>query len=371
MAFQIKNFASVAASIINILKATQTLVTDFNVGAVIRTMVEAVAAEIDELYQQMFIGLKEAIPVSVYNSFDFAALEALPASGLVRVTITSSASDTTIPASTSFSLDNGTANYLSNSDVTIPAGSTFADVLVTADTPGAFANITAGQVFLIAPAVSGLLSATNLAGFSSGTDAETPEDRKSRFRAFIASLPRGTVSALEYGLKLAFLTGSQGEVTERVISSSIVEPWLTDSTQPISLVNCYIHNGAGTTSVALIARAREVIYGYYDVNNVPVPGWKAAGVRVDVFGASEIAVNVAGVLVASDGFDPAVLRATASEAVYSYLLSLAIGQPAIKSEIIAIIMGIDGVFNITLSAPTADTSSNKTAKLMPGTIAIT
>lgn len=371
MAFQIKNFTSIAASVINILKATQTYVTDFNVGAVIRTMVEAIAAEIDELYQQMFIGLKEAIPVSVYNSFDFAALEALPASGLVRVTITSSASDTTIPASTSFSLADGTANYLSNSDVTIAAGSTFADVLVTSDTPGTFANITAGQTFLLAPALPGLLTAINLAAFTSGTDAETPDDRKARFRAFISSLPRGTVAALEYGLKLAFLTGPQGEVTERVISSSIVEPWLTDSTQPISLVNCYIHNGVGTTSGALIARAREVIYGYYDANNVAVPGWKAAGVRVDVFGASEVAVNVAGVLVSADGYDPAPLRVSAAEAVYSYVLSLAIGQSAIKSEIIAIIMGIDGVANITLSAPAADTAANKMTKLMPGTIAIT
>ena len=63
MAFQIKNFASIVASMINRMSATQNKVTDFNVGAVGRTLIEAPAIEIDQLYQQMFNGLKEAIPV--------------------------------------------------------------------------------------------------------------------------------------------------------------------------------------------------------------------------------------------------------------------------------------------------------------------
>jgi hypothetical protein len=52
-------------------------------------MIEAPAAEIDELYQQMFNGLQEAIPVSVFNSFNFPALAAQNASGLAQLSITS------------------------------------------------------------------------------------------------------------------------------------------------------------------------------------------------------------------------------------------------------------------------------------------
>lgn len=371
MAFQIKNFASISASILNILKATQNKVTDFNVGSIVRTMIESIAAEIDELYQQMFIGLKEAIPVSVYNSFDFAALTALPASGLVRVTITSSASATTIPSGADFTIATGASTYLSNVDVTIPAGDTFIDVLVTCDTAGTFANIAAGQVFAVSPEVPGIVSATNLAAFTTGTDAESIDDRKARFNAFISSLPRGTVAALTYGLNLAYLTGTQGNITERVVSSSIVEPWLDDPTEPISLVNCYIHNGVGLTSSGLVARAREVIYGYYDALGVAVPGWKAAGVHVEVFAATEVTVAVAGVLVAESGYDQPTLLELAEPVVYSYILSLGIGKPAIKSEMIALIMGIEGVANITLSAPAGDTAANAMTKLMPGSIALT
>lgn len=371
MAFQIKDFTSISASVLNILRATQNKITDFNIGSIVRSMIEAVAAEIDELYQQMFIGLKEAIPVAIYNSFQFQPLMALPASGLVRVTITASASPTIIPASTAFTLANGAANYLSNVDVTIADGNTYADILVTSDVAGAFANISSGQTFALAPAVTGLVSATNLSAFLSGTDEESIDDRKVRFNAFVSSLNRGTVAALSYGLNLSNLTDAQGNIIERVVSSSIIEPWLTDDTQPISLVKCYIHNGVGATSSGLVARARDVIYGYYDALGVAVPGWKAAGVKVEVYAATEVAVNVTGVLVAQSGYDKPTLLALAGPVVYSYILALGIGKPAIKSEMIALIMNIDGVANITLSVPSGDTAATAVTKLMPGTIALT
>ena len=50
--FQIKDFASITASMINWLRANTTKVTDFNVGSVVRTMAEASAAEMEELYLQ-------------------------------------------------------------------------------------------------------------------------------------------------------------------------------------------------------------------------------------------------------------------------------------------------------------------------------
>jgi uncharacterized phage protein gp47/JayE len=370
MAFQIKDFTSIVASMVNWMKATQQKLTDFNVGSVARTLVEAPAAEIDELYQQMFIGLKEAIPVSVYNSFGFDAVTELPATGLIRVQVTAAAVPITIPAGTTFSLAFGDVTYSSNNDVVIAAGSTFADVLVTCSVPGAAGNILAGQSFSAEPAIGGFQSAENLAAFVSGVDTENEQDRKNRFNAFIAALPRGTVAALTYGLNLAYLTDANGNKTERVVSSSIIEPWVDDDTQPIALVNCYIHNGSGGTSGDLVNRAREVIYGYYDDSGMAVPGWKAAGVRVDVFPATEVLVDVTGVLTAVAGYDKSALIVEAEQVIYTYILSLAIGAPVIKSELIALVMGIDGVFNVTFSDPADDVLADRQTKLMPGAIAL-
>lgn len=371
MAFQIKDFGSIAASMINWMKATQQKVTDFNQGSVARTLVEAPAAEIDELYQQMLNGLKEGIEASVYKSFDFDAITQLPATGLIRVSISASAFPITIPAGTEFAPVLGDATYLSNNDVVIAAGGTYADILVTCSVPGSAGNILPGQSFAAEPTIGGFVSAQNLAAFISGIDAEVSADRKLRFNAFIASLPRGTVAALTYGLNLAYLTDVSGNKSERVESSSIIEPWLTDSTKPISLVNCYIHNGSGGTSGALVNRAREVIYGYYDENGNAVPGYKAAGVKVDVFAAEEVPVGVTGVLTALAGYDKDALLERARQVIYAYILSRGIGAPVIKAELIAQVMDIDGVFNVTFSAPATDVTTDAKTKLMPGLITLT
>lgn len=371
MAFQIKDFRSIAASMINWMRATQNKLTDFNEGSVARTLVEAPAAEIDELYQQMFIGLKEAIPVSVYNSFGFDAVTELPATGIIRVSVTASAVSITIPAGTEFSLPFGDITYLSSTDVVIQPGSTYADVAVACSVPGSAGNILPGQSFTAQPTIGGFQSAQNLSAFASGVDTETAEDRKNRFNAFIAALPRGTVAALTYGLGLTYLTDADGNKAERVVSSSIIEPWLSDNTKPISLVECYIHNGTGGTSGNLVTRAREVIYGYNDASGNAVPGWKAAGVKVDVFAATESLVPVTGVLTPLAGYDKTSLIEQARQVIYAYILSLRIGEPVIKSELIAQVMGIDGVFNVTFSAPANDRTVDKKTKLMPGAITLT
>lgn len=355
----------------NWMKATQQKLTDFSVGSVARTLVEAPAVEIDELYQQMFIGLKEGIEVSVYNSFDFTKITSLPATGLIRVTITTSATPILISASTTFTPVGGGESYTSNADVTIAPGGTYADVLVTCETPGIIGNIQSGQAFSLSPQPSNFSSATNLAAFFNGVDEETPEERKSRFNAFVSSLNRGTLKALQYGLSLAYLTDSSGNTTERVVSSSIVEPYLTNPAATVSLVNCYIHNGSGTTSSALVARAIEVLHGYYDENNNPVPGWKAAGVKVTVAAATETTVNVTASLVPEDGFNEPTLISTATQVIYSYIISRGIGEPLILSEMIKQVKEIDGVYDIVFSSPSANVASTPQSKLMPGSITIT
>lgn len=372
MAFQIKDFRSIVSSMVNWMKATQNKLTDFNQGSVVRTMVEAPAAEIDELYQQMLIGLTEAIPVSVYNSFNFAAITELAASGMIRVNVTSSAAPNTIAAGTTFVPATGAISYEAVNDVTVAPGSTYADVLVICNLPGTVGNILAGAVFTVEPAIPGFVSASNLAGFVSGVDTESAEARKNRFNAFIAALPRGTVAAIKYALNnLVFLTDANGNKIERVVSSEVIEPWVADNSQPIAQVNCYVHNGVGGTSSTLVNRAIEVIQGYYDANGVAVPGWKAAGVKLNLFAASESSVAVSGALTAASGYDEATLIDRAEQAIYTYIMSLGIGETLIKAQLITLVKNLDGVANIKLTLPADDVTANAQTKIIPGAIALT
>lgn len=371
MAFQIKDFASISASMVNWMKAATKKVTDFNIGSVVRTLVEAVATEIDELYQQMWIGLREAIPVSVFNSFQFARIEAVPAGGLVRVTVTSSAAAVTVAAGTVFTTPGTQVAYTSTEEKSIAAGNTFVDVPVVAGTAGIVGNMAANQAFTLNPAPTNYVSSINQTAFINGVNEESDDARLLRFQAYIASLNRGTVAAVEYGLKTTVLTDTAGNVTERVVSAKVIEPWIADNTQPVSLVNCYVHNGSGGTSAGLVAKARSVVYGYTETNGVKIPGWKAAGVQVEVFAATEQTLAVAAVLTAAAGYVKATLVTAANTAIAEYIRSLPIGDTAVRSEIVAIAMNIDGVYNFVTSAPAGDTAVAASIKLMPGVITIT
>lgn len=370
MAFQLKDFSSIAASMVNYMRATTSRVTDFNPGSVARTLLESVAIEIEELYQNFFHGVKEAIPVSLYTSLDFDALSAIPASGMVRVSVTASAGIQTIPANTVFSSVGLATSYMSQEDVVVPAGNTYVDVRVVASVPGMVGNIAAGKQFQLTPAIPGMVSAENQAAFRNGSEAENEADRKARFRAYILALSRGTVSALEYGLKTAAIKNATGVEIERVKAASVIEPYKMDPIAPVAWVKCYIHNGTGQTSGELVARAAEVLHGYYDENGQAVPGWKAAGVKVEVFAAAETPVDVAGTLTEVPGYDKAALIDQAQQLVYGYLLGLNIGESAVKAEIISMIQQLEGVYNIVLPDLADVINSSSQAKLMPGNIAI-
>lgn len=358
---------------INRMKATTIKVTDFNIGSVVRTMLEAIGVEIDELYQQVFHGLMEAIPVATYNSFDFSLLPPIPASGSITVNITVQPTDTLIAAGTVFTPNGGSFTYISASDVHIAAGSTTASVIASANTGGALTNLPAGTTFSANPQPSGFVSASNIAAFSNGADEETADQRKLRFNQYIQALQRGTVAALQYGAKQTVLYDANGVEIERVRSVKVVEPWKTDNTQPISLVNVYVHNGVGSTSSALVAQAQNVMYGYYDASGNAVPGWSAAGVQVVLFAATEVIQNIVGALTPVAGTDVASLNIQAKSVISNYMLGLDIGKPLQVSEITALVMAIPGVANFILATPlpTSDVAVANNQKIMPGTINVT
>lgn len=369
--FQVKNFISIVASMVNRMRTTTTAFSDYNVGGVARTLVEAPAQEIDELYQQMLHGLVEAIPVSVYLTFNFPLLPPIAGSTLLLFTITSSAQDTLIAAGIVFTTPGSPVTFVSTADVIIASGSTTGNVPVAATTAGTVGNLASDAAFTPAPQTSTFVSATNLAAIINGQDQETADQRKLRFGRYIQALARGTLAAVEYGLSTTSLVDANGNVIERVQFAQVVEPFVTDSSQPVALINYYIHNGVGSTSDALLARAVVILAGYVDDGGNKVPGWKAAGVKAIGFKATETAVAVTGVLTTADGFDPNSLVAQVRTIIFTYLIGIPLDAPYIHAELYALIMAVPGVLNWVPSAPTADIAATSGVKLMPGTITVT
>lgn len=369
--FQIKDFLSICASMVNHMRGTQTEITDYNVGGVARTLIEAPAIEIDQLYQQMFIGLREAIPVSTYNSFGFARIPAQSASGIVRFAASPHPIvDLVISAGTVVRVPGASTGYITAADAIITAGSAYIDILVYAQTPGTAGNVAANTITQMDVPIPNI-TVTNLAAFSNGVDVETDDNRKLRFQRYITTIARGTVAALAYGAKTTEIIASTGAVLEQVKSVNIIEPYLVDPvTYPPALVWVAIHNGVGATSGALVTLCQQIIDGYVDATGTPIPGYKAAGVIAVVMAVGDIHVNVAATLTVATGYSAVSCRAAVADAVAAYLSALDVGQPALIAELVASAMAVPGVYNVVFSSPAGDVAITNIQKALPGTVAI-
>ena len=282
--FQVKDFSSVAASMIAHMRATQSEVTDFTVGSVARTLVEAPAIEIDEFYQRLLFGLLESIPVAVFDAFGFAALPALPASGQVRYTLSVLRSTPlAIPAGSIVKVSTDRRRYLVTQDAEIPAGQLSVLVSVRAEVPGVDWNASVGEIDQSLSSLAEQVAVTNPLPLSNGRDEESVEDRKRRFISFVGSLSRGTVYANDYAARSTMLVDGSGVPIEYVTHVGI------DEVPGYAAI--YIYSSAGVPSAALLAKIDDVINGHRE-NGVVVPGYRPVGVQVEVLPMSERKIDV-------------------------------------------------------------------------------
>lgn len=365
--FGTKNFLSIVAGMVNQMKGVTTKITYFSTGAVSRTMVEACAEEIDELYQKMLQGLVDAIPVAVYLAFNFNLLLASAANGIVTLTLDATVtSDTIIPAGTQVATDGRAKTYNTLVDAVIPAGQLTVSVGVACTVTGVAGNIGSGEITQIIGGAPNL-SVTNAAAFTNGTEDETDDQRRLRFNQFIDSLSRGPLNSIEYGLKLASITDpGSGIITERVTNAIAVELYRISSDNPLGYVDAYIYNGGSGATPALVTAAQGIIDGFIDTLGNLIPGFKAAGVIVRVHAVTLITQAVTMHLRTSDGTLSAEQDAAVRLAMADYFASIKIGGTLWRSKLEAAALTVDGIIDARVPTPTGDVTPLYSQLLVPG-----
>lgn len=280
-----KSFVEIVSGMIAHMQATQRSVTDFHIGSVARTLVEAPAVEMDELYQTMSQWVEDAIPVSMYDAFGFTQLPPASAGGMVRISTQTGLVDQPIPipAGTVFTRENPTVQYQTLADTTIPHGADHVDALLVAIQPGSTGNAPVGAMLGIGSGGIGQLTAVTIGRLVGGTDGETPDEQKARFVDYIESLSHGTVRSLLYAVKQAVVKDTNGVVIETVSRVGITEGGGT--------VALYLYGSHGAPSAELIASAQTIVDGEKTDERVVV-GYRPAGVRVDVLPMIEQLVPV-------------------------------------------------------------------------------
>lgn len=363
MAFRVRGFVEVVRGMIAHMRAAQSAVTDFSVGGIARTMLEAPAAEIDRLYQAYAQGLVEGIPTAIYRAFDFPLRPAVAASGMVRLTSTPLSTDPVVLSAGFLVASTSGARYSTATPVTVPAGGGDAEVLVVAQPAGAAGNAPAGGISVLVSSGHAIASVTNPLALVNGREAETEDERKLRFVEFVRSLARGTVASNVYAVRLAQVLAPDGTVAERVARVSVDET--------LGHVEIRIHNGVGATSAELVNRAIELIEGHADPENgVFVPGYRPTGMRVDVLPMDEIAVNVSVQVRVPAGLRSVALGDRIAASISAAIRGVESGGNLLPLDVLNATLGVPGVTGATVTAPVELIPCPASAVLLPGTVEV-
>ncbi len=278
--FQIKDFSSIVSAQINVARSTTDKITDFLPGSVARTLMEAPASEMEELYIQMLHGLLEAIPEATYRSFGFDRLQPARANGFVSLSLSPSPSvDINIPLGTTFMTSDG-RTYSSTEARVWPAGVPLVRVPVQSTIVGAQGNVAAGAIN--ATTLTGGAFIVSNSAITSGRDLESDDERLARFAAFIRSLSRGTMEACRYAVSLSRIFDADGNTAEYVTR--------VGEQEDRGYVRFWIYSSLGVPSSALVMQAQRLLDGYRTDDGTIVPGYRPAGVRVEALAMVERAV---------------------------------------------------------------------------------
>lgn len=362
MAFQLKDFLSISASMINHMRGTQTKITDFQPGSGARTLVEGPAVEIEELYMQMFIGLREAIPVAVFQSFGFDKLPPRYSRGFVSVSAAVAPQEAfVVPAGTEFARDDRFV-YTSTQDVAWNAGVPTITVPVVAEAPGANGNtgintITASTYFDTAFTIGNQ-------PITSGRDAEREEDREARFSEFVQSLSQGTEIACIYAAKQASVRDEAGNILESVTRHGY--------TEIAGYFKIYVYSTRGIPSPELIADGQRMLDGYRDPDTGEpiVVGVRAAAIRGDVLPMSERAVSMGIRVRMRTGY--ALTNVVRQALLDTYAVSIRGVQPGstlLIDNLRSALLGTRDVIEVALSS-TQNITCDVSEALVPGNVTV-
>lgn len=363
MAFQIKDFASISASQINHARAVTDKITDFAPGSVARTLMEGPAVEIEELYLQMLIGLREAIPVATFRSFGFDKLPAKRAYGWVSVSSeTPLPQAITIPVGAVFLTDAG-ASYTATEEVVWPSGATLIRIPVQASITGLDGNVAAGVITSadLFPASSGYTVSNAL--IASGADAEKDEEREARFADFIASLSRGTVPACLYAAGQSVVLDIDGNIDQYVTRKGYDEiP---------GRMRIWIYSNRGLASSQLLADGQARLDGYRTADGTIVPGFRPAGVRVDLLAMSERSVPLS----VQVGMLPGYTLTNAVQQELNDIFGTAIRQVAAGDTLhlgtlVELLLDAAGVASVVPQS-TSNITCGVSEALVPGSLTVT
>jgi uncharacterized phage protein gp47/JayE len=368
--FEVTSARSHADQIIFDTVGLSILLTDLNQGGILRSLAESVAIQLENLDSKVFFGIQRAIPTILYTAFGFPRLAPVKATGTVTFNrVVNSIPAISIPKDTVViapALDTvSEARFVTLVDATIAQGKNSIDVPVAAELPGTESNVSAGRIVMLSAPIGNVGSVINYAAIKNGADEETEEKREIRFRKYVLNLARSPLAGIEVGATLAQVLDINGFVQERVDRAIAVEPPNT-----LGRVALYIDNGGGAASSTLVTEAQKIIDGYKTLDGVRVPGYKAAGIVVEVSAVQSVAVAVTAAIEIDSGYSFSLVAADVQNAIEDFFLNLGPGDELILVDLLTVIATVPGVRDLTMATPSSNQNVASSQRLLAGTVTL-
>lgn len=308
-----KSVNELLKSLITWVSTGTSKITDFSVGSAIRTLLEAVALQLEEFYFNLHQSVEYAIENAVYSAFGFNKNPSSSSTGFVTITFKHAIPQSiTIKAGTVFSTNPSSTPVIyfrSTEDIIVVMDTKQVLVPVECVTKGAIGNLPANTVTTITTTNSYIESINNESAFVNGTDEENNASRKARFKEYIRSLQRGTKESIAYGTKTV---------------PGVAGAWVDDNY--IGFVRVYAHDSKGELPNELKIRILGVLEDY-----------RAAGIEAEVLPVVKTETNISLNLILRESADMDATVYGVNTLVTNFLNNLQVSSNLYMSNLLSMV----------------------------------
>ncbi len=373
MALPVLGFSALVQSSAAAVQGAARALLDFSVGSTLRAILEG-NASVALWLQYLILRLATTVRAATSSGtdldswcadFGLARLPAVAAVGQVTFARYAPSVAALVPVGTqvrtldgsqTFTVTTDTANAAwsaSQGGYVLAINAASVTVPVRAAVGGVAGNVVAGAIASIVAALPGVDTVTNAAALEGGTDAEADGAFRARFAAYIASLRRGTLGAIGFGIASIH----QG-VSYTIIENEDIAAAFT----PGHLV-IVADDGTGTPSSAFLAKVETAVEAY-----------RAASVRYTVVAPSVVTATIAAAISILPGYDGATVRAAVDDALTAQANAGGIGDDLAYfglAQTALSVGGVAGLTTLTLNAGTANLVASAKQVVRAGTVTVT
>lgn len=270
---------------------------------------------------------------------------AMYAAGVLRFFVSSAGSAALrVPEGTVCMTASGT-RFVTTEEAVIAAGALSGDAAARAVEPGGAGNAASGEITLLSALPVGVAGCSNPAAFSGGSEAEDDESLRARLMDSYQRLPNGANAAF-YEQEAMRIAGVHQAVA-------------VGRARGIGTVDVYVSSLEGAPSTQLLAQVQAALEEKREI-----------AVDVKALAAVVKTVDVTAEVTLREGYSLAEVRTQAQEVLSSCFGSM--GRSVRRGMLYAmLLLNVDGVENVTLSAPLQDVQVEENELALLGTLQLT